>query len=63
MDDGNKIYIELNQELSTLKSGIVTYIIKGQISNKIKSQKNKKFYLIDKDITGMETVVYWGKIE
>lgn len=63
MDDGNKIYIELNQELSTLKSGVVTYIIKGQISNKIKSQKNKKFYLIDKDITGMETVVYWGKIE
>lgn len=63
MDDGNKIYIEPAQELSTLKSGVATYIIKGQISNKIKSQKNKKFYLIDKDITGMETVVYWGKVE
>jgi len=63
MDDGNKIYIELDKELSNLKSGIVTYIIKGQLSNKIKNQKNKKFYLIDKDITGMETVVYWGTIE
>jgi hypothetical protein len=61
-DDGNKIYVENNKEFSDLKNGIITFIIKGDLSNKIKNQKNKKFYLISKGLDGIENVLYWSFI-